>query len=368
MWPEPSPFIFDNPLPPERVIGRHQEISALVSWAKAGRSVAVVAPRRFGKTSLFAKLAAEARDLVVVVVDLYDTASLADLVIRLERAWAGQVPPRWRQRVAERLAGVQIGVQILGSGFSVRLAQRPDADPLPALHALLDMPAAMPKRCVVVLDEFQSLAAVPQAEGIIRSHAQHQRDEASYIFAGSEPHMVSAAFVGRGRPFYGQVEVLRLGRIPADETLGYLAAQFDATGRSLGTCGAGLVEASELHPQRTMLLAELLWRRTAPGSTAAQADLAGALRASIDAVEGEALALLDGLSRGEVKALRVIAEHGTPLSAAGNRSLGLAKATAASAGKALEARGIVERLADGTWRTVDPLLGTWLRERYRTVP
>ena len=59
-WTRPSPFIFDGPLPPEQVIGRNEEADTLRDWARRGRFMALVAPRRFGKTSLIGKVQADA--------------------------------------------------------------------------------------------------------------------------------------------------------------------------------------------------------------------------------------------------------------------------------------------------------------------
>lgn len=54
---------------------------------------------------------------------------------------------------------------LAGTGFTVALAQRPNTDPLPALHVLLDLPNRLRghkdhRRMLLVLDEFQSLRRV----------------------------------------------------------------------------------------------------------------------------------------------------------------------------------------------------------------
>jgi hypothetical protein len=372
-WETPSPFIFDGPVPPAKLIGRQFECDTLRSWVRAGRFTALVAPRRFGKTSLIGKLAdeTERKDKIpTIVVDLYDVASIADLVIRLERAWSAHAPHRLRSKIAEVLAGAQVGLNVAGSGFTMRLAERPDTDPLPALHTLLDLPAkvaAKNNRVLIVLDEFQSLASLSRAEAIIRSHAQHQRKTASYLFCGSEPGMVAAAFEDRARPFYGQVQTFTLGRLDPVALTRFVADGFALSKRDISEVLPDLVAASEGHPQRSMLLAHLLFQQVTPRSSATMESLRAALDAALDRVDPEARSVLGGLDFGSRKTLRAIAEYGTPISARAGRTLDLPKTTAADAAARLQKLGIVEREPTSRrWRLVDPLLARWLRERYAT--
>jgi hypothetical protein len=373
-WDGPSPFVYDGPLPPDQLIGREHEAATLRQWAKAGRFVALTAPRRYGKTTLIGKVArdAEAHDrMAVVVADLFDVASLADLVIRLERAWAEHTPHRLRAAVARALAGSEVGLSLAGAGFTVALAERPNTDPLPALHTLLDLPNRLRghkghDRVLVVLDEFQSLGRVEGAEALLRSHAQHQRDAASYLFAGSEPGMLAAAFGERSRPFYGQAETFRLDRLPAPQLAEAIAAEFERTERHTGDVLPQLVSVSGGHPQRAMLLAHLLWSRVPVGQIATADDWADTMAAALRRIDAEARTLFSGLTVTERKALRAVAEYGSPLSSRALRTLDLAKTSARQAADRLLAEGVLERDETDAWRLVDPLLARWISQELPT--
>lgn len=215
----------------------------------------------------------------------------------MERAWATQTSAGLREAVGRALAGT---------------------DPLPTLHTLLALPERLAghrghARVLVVLEEFQSLGRVPGAEALLRSHAQHQRADASYLFAGSEPAMLTAAFNERSRPFYGQVETLLLSRLPGAELAAAIGAAFERTERHAGEVLAQLVGASEGHPQRAMLLAHLLWIRVAEGQVASRQDWDEALSAALTRIDADARAVLRGLQPGERKTLRAVAEYGGPL-------------------------------------------------------
>jgi hypothetical protein len=373
-WAEPSPFVFDAPVAPGMLIGRDKEAAALRSWARAGRSAVLVAPRRYGKTSLLTRVQADADRIdrmPVILVDLYELASASDLVIRLERAWARHVPGRLRNRLARILSGTELGLNVLGTGFQMRLADRPQTDPLPALHALLGLPDQLSGhggRTLIVLDEFQSIGAVDGAEGLIRSYVQAQRETASYVFCGSQPSMMARIFGDQARPFYSQAQRFELGRLDIGVLTAAVSDIFTQAGRNDGEpVVAALMERAEGHPQRSMLLAHLLWQRTLPGQPPSDELSDVVMSDALAAVSAEIVAMLDVLPTTEKKTLRAIAEYGTPLSSRALRDLNLAKTSAQSAAASLADRALAERTADG-WRIIDPLTTRWLRNRYPTRP
>lgn len=376
-----SPFIFEGTVPPGRLIGRHEEIASLLAWARAGRNVALIGPLRYGKTSLLDAVAdradrARGTDrLLPVMVDLYGVLGLVDVVLRLEAAWqrAASTRTRLQDAVARVFAGAQLGLNIAGAGFQVRLAQDPRTDPLPALHTLLDLPITLHgrrghPRVLLVLDEFQDLAGVQGAEAILRSHSQHQRAAASYVFSGSEPSMLAAAFGDAARPFYGQAEVKRLGRLPHDLLAETVSERFAATDRSPGPVLSDLVSASAGHPQRAMLLAHELWSEVPPGGRADVASWTTARERADRRAADQMVALWSGLNRSEQRTLRAIVDFGSPYRVDAAQTLGLAKASAQSAVRQLLGRGLLEADASRALQLVDPLLARWIARHTRQRP
>lgn len=382
-WLQPSPFVFDGPVEPGMLIGRDTEAETLRAWARAGRSTVLVAPRRFGKTSLLRRVQVDSERIdriPVILVDLYELASLSDLVIRLEQAWAASVPGRLRSRLGKALAGTEFGLNVLGNGFRMRLADRPNTDPLPALHALLELPDRMSGRggrTIVVFDEFQAAAQVDGVEGLLRTYVQSQRDTASYIFCGSQPSMIARMFGEQARPFYSQAQRFELSRLDTALLTATVANIFDEAART-GYDGtvAQLMAIGEGHPQRSMLLAHLLWQRVEPQEPAPadQTELVTAVvEDALRAVTAEITALFDVLPTTEKKVMRAVAEYGSPLSSRALRDLDLRKPSAQSAAASLVDRTLLERPRvaaedDPRWRIVDPLTARWLRVRYPTRP
>jgi len=366
--PDVNPFVYSRPVAPEDVLDREPEIRQLLSLAAGGHFVRLYAPRRFGKTSLLRKTLAEAersRELVPVLVDLYGVLSYADVTIRIERAYA-QLSGPIRRTIESILRTSGLGLSLGAPGISVKLQLEPRTDPLPALHALLDLPQRVAersgKRVLVALDEFQDIGKVQDFDKLLRSHIQHQGESASYIFSGSEPGMMRELFDVKGRPLYGQAEPLRLGRLPEADVAAYVEERFARTKRSAAPMLDALLATAQGHPQRAMLLAHRLWDELAPRQTANEDDWQTALARTRAQVAPEFDALWRGLEANEQRALRAIALF--PEAPYGARALGavdLKKSGAHYAVRSLREKGELEE-EGGRAVFVDPLFELWLRD------
>lgn len=362
-----SPFTYDGPLRRDQMIDRDDELDMLVTAAIAGRLTCVYAPRRYGKTSLLdaaIDVVDQAHGMVALRVDLLGVLSLTDLTVRLEQAYRGALVGPVRRNVQSLLASSNVGLSLTAGGFGLAVHRHPRTDPLPALHALLELPTKISSRVYIVFDEFQSLMAVQGAEAILRSHIQKHRDHASYAFAGSEPGMMEKAFSDRARPLYSQAAPLRLGRLPVAALLDRLHRDFDATARDLGDFGEALVAATGGHPQRAMLLADLIWQRTPEGEATTPEHFTAAVDEALARTRNESESQWASLTPNQRRVIRGILEYNSPMAADALAALGMAKGSVSNTVQTLIADGSLERLAGGGYGVVDPFLAEWVR---RTV-
>jgi hypothetical protein len=363
-----SPFVYERPLAPEEIIDRDREGGRLVAHALAGRAVRLVAPRRYGKTSLIGRVLRDAAEqgLLTVFVDFDGVVSAADVASRLERAYAGQLADPLRKRVADFFLASGLGLSLGAAGFSVAMQKDPGMNVSPALEALLDAPASAAaesgRRMLVVFDEFQEILAINAVDGIMRSRIQHQGRDVAYLFSGSEPGMMRRLFEDRARPLYAQAVPERLGRLDDRDVAPYVEQRFGWTGASAGEVLSSLLSVADGHPQRAMLLADALWEATPKGASAGPAAWATALARVEGDTDRELRERWRGLPANERRALRAtVASGGAPFGAEALSAVDLPSGGAAErAIVALIDRGELEQLGRGRYRVVDPLFARWM--------
>lgn len=383
------PFPFQTPIGPDDLIDRLAELQQLSLAATDGAHVRVAGPRRYGKTSL---LLAHEHTLAqvgwrTVHVDFYGVTSLGEVCARIATAYARLRDNRVRS-IIEGLSS-RLGVSLTTAGIGLTLGPRqhePTNDATLSVAAeLLDLPLRLYERdrapTLVVFDEFQDLlVAGSRLDGLLRSHVQYHGDAATYVYAGSQPSFMRRLFTDRERPLYGQAEPLELLPLPVDEVLEQLTDRFARLDAEPGEALPALIVAGAGHPQRTMLLAHLLYReivmRESGQTTLRDGDLPEGI-ALADAIVDLALdqtreahqAVWDGLSAGKKAVLAALADGIRPTGSRATERSGLSRATLQSALRDLVTEGQhVARIHSGPapaghWRFVDPLFSRWVAER-----
>jgi uncharacterized protein len=370
-----NPFVYSHPLDADDIIDRDAETNELLRHVVGGHFVRLYAPRKYGKTSLLKRALrdGEAQEgLIPVLVDLYRVSSIADVTVRFERAYSRSLKGALRSRIEDFLQKTGIGLSLGAFGISAKLQLDPRVDPLPALHALLDLPLRLEEgggyRAFIALDEFQDVHKVPDLDGLIRSHIQYQGEVASYVFAGSEPGLMRLLFETKDRPLYGSAVPMRLGRLANEDIAAYVGERFAATERAVGEALNPLVESAQGHPQRAMLLAHRLWAEVAQGETATLDHWYSAHAAALRELEPEFDAQWRGFESSDQKTMRaVVAGEGSPYRADVRRRLDLTKDMVRRALPRLSATAEIETF-DGRHVVVDPLFAEWIERLNRGLP
>lgn len=362
-----NPFNYTHPAPPEDIVDRDEEARMLFDAAVEGTNTRLVAPRRFGKTSLLGRVAKEMprKDWVTVFVDFFGVLTVNDITERIDRAYAADLTGR----IASWFTGIrrQWHPTLRAGGGPIPAAVEVDLQP--ATSSLLDR-LALPrrihekhgKRVLVVFDEFQDvLAADRNIDATIRSEIQHHGEAASYIFAGSHVGMMANLFADRRRAFYGGARPIVLAPLADADLAEFVATRFAASGKDVGAALDPLLSVCRGHPQRSMHASHVLWDLTPRGATADEDTWSRSLDRIMAEAGDELRAIWNGISTSQRRALVTIA-RGEPLYGARRASGGTRGGAAKSAVDALVDRGEVVRTPSG-YGIVDPLVAEWLRSR-----
>ncbi len=360
---ERSPFPYQGPIAPELVAGRDELVRDLSERLMDRRVTALLGPRRYGKTSLLKRVTADLAAVgpETVWIDLYELNSFADLAGALDRGLAGVTGAT--RRVLDSIAGTfSLHLGLVAVELSRGRRDRPD--PVLTLRALLAVlvRAAERRPLIVVFDEFSGIAGVDGAAGLLRTELQHNYEKLGIVFAGSQPSTMRTLFADSAQPFFAQADLIELGPLSDDAVADLVEDGFARTGRRAGGTTSHLVSCALGHPQRAMQLADALWRLTAPGGVADNAQWEEALasvRASVDNGSERLYALLPA---GHQRTLRVVAGGGSLYGIAAEM-VDLAPGTAAAAVEALIGNGAIARRGDRL-EVVDPLFADWIRRRF----
>jgi hypothetical protein len=369
LTPTTNPFQVSGPLDPADMIDRDEEARELSSLAAGGHAARLVAPRRYGKTTLLGRVLwdAAAEGMPTAHVDLLGVLTLAGIVTRIERAYAGSLRGPVRRAADAILRSWNVGVSLGAGGFAVTFRSSPNVDVESVLLRLLELPerlaARTGKRSLIAFDEMQDVLRVEGADGIIRSVIQYQAEYASYLFAGSSPSLMTRLFAGPSRPLLDHALPVELEPLPLDEAGEYVEQRFLRTGRDAGEALDPLLQFTRGHPQRTMLLAHQLWSVTPRGSTSDESAWAEALARAMRGSSAVLQARWEALPQNEQRAAVALAAWGGSIyDASVHRSVGLKRGSIDRALAGLHGRGEALRAPHG-WQLADPLLEAWLAER-----
>lgn len=366
-----SPFPYDTPVAARDLIDRDTEAVALCERAVAGRNARLVAPRRYGKTSLAHRLIGEAsaEGRVGVYVNFFGVLTVDDVAERFERAYREQLRGRLGRWLGAALRTMRPIVRAGGGPVPASVELRP-GDQAGSLLDRLAVPRLLHERhgarFVIVLDEFQDvLRAGDRIDATIRSEIEQHGDTVGYVFAGSHPGLMTELFADRRRAFYAQATPVELDVLDPVDVAEFVGARFEESRRDPGTALGPLLDLAAGHPQRSMLLADNLWRHTPAGATADVETWTMTLRTVGAQVAGELEAVWRGLRATQQGVLAAVADDpGALLSGPVLHDHGLRRGGGTSTAlRVLVDAGLVVR-DDGRatrHRVVDPLLAVWLR-------
>jgi uncharacterized protein len=352
-----SPFPHHGPLEPEQVRGRDELVADLVARISAHRPTVLVAPRRYGKTSVLGCVEAQLDETVTVVrVDLYELRSWADFAVRLDGALAA-VPTARRRGLDRIAAGLAVNLGVVKASFA-----RPDhPDPDVTADRLLEVLVAHATThpTVAVFDEFSSITRLDGAAGLLRTKLQHHYQRIGLIFAGSEPSTMKMLFTGADQPFYAQADLVDVPALSLGTLIDIIDDGFD--GAPPGGLAGRIHAFTGGHPQRSMQLADAAWFAVHDGddtTTIWEAALERCRVATADSHETR----FSSLHPADQAVMRLAATDGV-LFGRDAELLSLSRSSAQNARQRLVERGQIVEARRGVV-VVDPLYADWIRGRF----
>ncbi len=237
-----NPFLTGGYVSSEYFCDREKESAALVRNISNGNNVVLISPRRMGKTGLiehcfhFQEIA---ENYHTFFIDIYSTSSLREFIYLLGRQIFEVLKPKGRtfidnffQIISSLRPAFKLDSTTGEPVFDIGLGEIKELNfSLEEIFNYLEQ-ADMP--CIIAIDEFQQIANYPEknVEALLRTHIQHAKNS-SFIFAGSQRHLLENIFFSSSRPFYQSVQALHLEAISFESYKNFVIEKFNAADKKI---------------------------------------------------------------------------------------------------------------------------------------
>ncbi|MEO0509078.1 MAG: AAA family ATPase [Verrucomicrobiota bacterium] len=309
-----NPFRFNQVVEKEYFCSRPE--SALVSeLVQSGQNVALIGPRRTGKTSLALEVCRKAK-LKIVHSDMMRVESYADIIRRLVEAALRDSKAPKVENFIKALAHLRPTWTIDPIGGGTQLTVTPSAKSTP--ENVIDTLRLIEKRCIATgsilfIDEFQDITALPKHESFIaQMRSQIQRwKKTAILFAGSDREKMKALFTDPASPFYQSATVLMIEQLEEKTFKRYIHRRFEQSGKTIEPeCIEQALALTGHHPNSAQKLLHFIWSKTPEKGHADVTILESALSLTMRVEQDEFERTLDNLTFMQGRALKALAQLG----------------------------------------------------------
>ncbi len=372
-----NPFVVGKYVSPVYFCDREEETATLIKHLTNGRNVALISPRRMGKSGLiehcFGK--SDLRAYHTFFIDIYGTRSFAEFIYLFGKSIFQQLKPlstQWRERFVQVVRSLQVGMKFdpvtASPTWDVSIGDI--TNPKTTLDEIFEYIDSADGPCIIAFDEFQQIANYTdevEIEAVLRSKIQHCRN-AQFIFAGSRRHLMSQMFLSPAKPFYQSVVTMGLNPIPLPAYLEFALHQFSVYGKSvLPEVVESVYTAYSGVSWFVQMMMNELFALTPAGGSCIMDMLPTAQANVIDSQEMAFRTLMNTIPTKQKEVLLAIAKDKEPqniTSAAFVRRHRLTSPSSVqSAAKALLAADLLTQ-DDGVYRVYDYFLAAWLRTAF----
>ena len=237
-----NPFIVGKYLSDRYFCDRREETEFLRKQIGNGRDVALISPRRLGKSGLIQHFFAQddiKENYYVFFVDIYATTSLAEFVYTLGKEIYEQLKPQstiWKEKFFQIITSFRVGFKLdaMSGAPSLDLGLGDIQTPQTTLDEIFTYIDEADKPCIIAIDEFQQIGEYPEknVEALLRTKIQKCR-RAQFIFSGSKRHVMSNMFNSPSKPFYQSAISMGLEPIPVETYTDFATRMFEERGKHI---------------------------------------------------------------------------------------------------------------------------------------
>jgi len=237
-----NPFVVGKYVSDRYFCDRDNETKFLIKQIENGRNVALISPRRLGKTGLIQHCFSQeqvSERFHTFFVDIYATTSLAEFVYLFGKAIYDELKPKktvWTDKFFQIISSLRVGFKLDAMtgepSFDIGLGDI--QTPQTTLDEIFQYLESADKPCLVAIDEFQQIGSYDEqnVEALLRTKIQ-QCKQMMFIFSGSKRHLMSNMFNSSSKPFYQSAISMGLEPMPLDTYAEFAIRLFEERGKHI---------------------------------------------------------------------------------------------------------------------------------------
>ena len=370
-----NPFVVGKYLSDRYFCDRENDTEFLRKQIVNGRNVALISPRRIGKSGLIQHFFNQPdikESYHVFYVDIYATTSLGEFVYTLGKEIYEQLKPQstvWKEKFFQIVSSFRVGFKLDAMtglpGLDIGLGDI--QFPQTTLDEIFSYIAESDKPCVIAIDEFQQIGeyAERNVEALLRTKIQ-QCQKAQFIFSGSKRHTMTNMFNSPAKPFYQSAISMGLEAIPMKTYTDFAIRLFEEYGKHVDKEVVELVWTKyDGYTWFVQMVMNELFALTARDEICVMDKVDAALQNVIISQENSYKTLLSNLPPRQKMVLQAIAKEGVARNVTSTKfvkqyNLGSASSVQSAVRLLLQNDLITQE--DGCYRVYDYFFSTWLSE------
>ena len=372
-----NPFVVGKYLSEDYFCDRAEETDFLRKQILNGRDVALISPRRIGKSGLIQHFFNQPdikERYHVFFVDIYATTSIAEFVYTIGKEIYEQLKPQttvWKEKFFHVIGSLRMGFKLdsMTGTPTFDLGLGDIQTPQTTLDEIFAYINEADKPCIIAIDEFQQIGgyAEKNVEALLRTKIQ-QCKKAQFIFSGSKRHMMSNMFNSPSKPFYQSAISMGLEPIPADTYADFATRLFEERGKHVEREVIVTVwKQYEGYTWFVQMMMNELYALTPFGSTCHQGMIAEARYNVIMSQENSCKDLLSNIPPKQKAVLQAIAKEGAAQNITSVKFIkkyNLSSASSVQSAVKLLLKNDLITQRDGVYRVYDFFLSEWLATVY----
>ena len=227
-----------NPVTGNDFVGREDEIKYILELLRLGQNIVLIAPRRYGKTSLILEILSKIQpeDTYSAFIDIFSIPNLEILSSQIAEAVLKNhkldtIFAKTKNSALAMIQNLSLKAAIEDFEFIIGFSERKENnwELLEKSIDFIDQFAEKhQKKMVCVFDEFGDIKKLDgnQIVKLFRSKLQLHKNT-SYIFSGSYESAMSNLFIEKNAPFFRFARVINLGKIEKTKFLSFYKTQID---------------------------------------------------------------------------------------------------------------------------------------------